>query len=391
MKRYGVVFLVQAIILACALLLSVANGAAQGVRKSGYIVYVGTYTGQQSRGIYAFRFDPAAGKATTVELAAETANPSFLAIHPNRRFLYAVNEISAHENGKSGSISAYSIDPGTCRLHLLNVVSSRGGSPCHLTVDKIGQYLFVANYGNGSVAVFPVNQDGTLGEASEYVQHTGSSVNPQRQQGPHAHQILLSADNRFALVPDLGLDKVFVYRVDAAKAGLSPNNPQFVKLEPGAGPRHAAFHPNGRFVYVINEMRSTITAFSYDLDRGILQELQNASTLPEDFTGSNTCAEIAVHQSGRFLYGSNRGQDSIAVFSVDGGKGTLKLTEQVSTQGKLPRNFAIDPTGGYLFAANQGSGSVVVFRIDRSTGHLTATGEVLEVPSPVCVTFLDSK
>jgi 6-phosphogluconolactonase len=249
----------------------------------------------------------------------------------------------------------------------------------------------VANYGNGSVAVFPVIQDGTLAGASEHVQHTGSSVNPQRQQGPHAHEVLLSPDNRFALVPDLGLDKLFIYRVDDAKGRLSPNIPRFVRLEPGAGPRHAAFHPNGRFVYVINEMRSTVTVFSYDANTGTLQELQNASTLPQDFAGSNTCAEIAVHQSGRFLYGSNRGQDTIAVFSIDVGKGTLKLTEHVSTQGRLPRNFAIDPTGGYLFAANQGSGTLVVFRIDRSTGHLTPTGEVLEVPSPVCVVFLDPK
>jgi 6-phosphogluconolactonase len=381
----------SAIFAASVLVTVVAYSAGQSVHKGEYIAYVGTYTRQQSKGIYAFRFDPATGRSASLGLAAETDNPSFLAVHPNRRFLYAVNEIANFAGRKTGSISAYELDPQTARLKLIERVSSRGDSPCHLAVDRNGRSLFVANYGAGSVASFPILKDGRLGEAAGLVEHSGSSIHPQRQQGPHAHEVVLSPDGRFALVPDLGLDKVFVYRLDGAKSALTPGAAATAKMEPGSGPRHLAFHPDGRFAYVVNELRSTVTVFAYDPKSGILTVLQTTPTLPKDFAGSSTCAEIAAHPNGRFLYASNRGHDSIAVFAIDRRKGTITVVEHVSTQGRTPRHFAIDPTGAYLFAANQGTNSVVLFRIDRQTGHLTPTGEILEVPSPVCVAFLEAR
>lgn len=384
-------FLIATVLIASAFLLVQAYGARQTARKNEYIVYIGTYTRQQSKGIYAFRFDPATGKATFLGLVAETANPSFLAIHPSQNLLYAVNEVSMYAGQRTGSISAFSIDPEAGRLNLLNTVASRGDSPCHLTLDQSGRFLYVANYGSGSVAVLPVNQDGSLAEASGFVQHMGGSIHPQRQQGPHAHEVVLSPDNRFALVPDLGLDKILVYRTDATKGTLAPNIPGSAMLQPGSGPRHLAFHPNGRFAYVINELRSTVTVFAYDPKKGSLKELQTVSALPKDFTGNSTCAEIAVHPNGKSLYASNRGHDSIVVFAIDSRKGTLSGVEHAPTRGKTPRHFAIDPTGAYLFAANQGTNNVVLFRIDQNNGRLIPTGETIEVVSPVCVTFLQSR
>ena len=255
-------------------------------------------------------------------------------------------------------------------------------------VDKTGKDVLVANYDSGSVSVLPIQPDGKLGAATAFVQHQGSSADPQRQEGPHAHSINVDAANRFAFAADLGLDKVLVYRFDPAKGTLIANSPPSVSVKPGAGPRHFAFHPGGHYAFVINEMGSTVTAFSYDPAHGVLKELQTISTLPENFKGENSTAEVQVHPSGKFLYGSNRGHDSIAVFAIDPDKGTLSLVERQSTQGKTPRNFGIDPSGQYLLAANQDSGTVVVFRIDPQTGHLSPTGQVVEVPSPVCVKFL---
>jgi 3-carboxymuconate cyclase len=237
------------------------------------------------------------------------------------------------------------------------------------------------------VASLPVKEDGSLGEASAFIQHTGSSVNAERQKGPHAHSVNLSADNRFVIVTDLGLDEALVYRFDAAKGTLTPNDPPYAKVEPGSGPRHFAFHPTGKYAYTINEIKSTVTAFRYDRAHGTLQPMQTVSTLPADFTGQNSTAEIAVDRQGKFLYGSNRGHNSIAVFAIDSHTGTLKPVEQTATQGKTPRNFAIDPTGAYLFAANQNSGNIVLFHIDQKTGRLTPAGETVQVGSPVCVTF----
>src|SRR5580704_1711771 len=378
---------VTLLVALCSTLLAAA-APAEHHRK--YLFYVGTYTeeGSKSKGIYAYRFDADTGEIAELGLAAETTNPSFVALHPNGRFLYAVNEVGKYKGPNSGGVSAFSIDRATGKLTFLNEVASRGADPCYIIVDKGGKNVLVANYTGGSVAVFPVKADGKLGEASDFVQHLGSSVDPKRQGEPHAHSVVLSPDNRFAVVNDLGLDKLLVYRFGPEKGTLKPNDPPAGSIKPGSGPRHFAFHPNGRFAYAINEMGNTVTAFDWDGDLGTFHELQTVPTLPQGFTGENTTAEIAVHPSGRFLYGSNRGHDSIVAFAIDPAKGTLTFVEDDSTQGKEPRNFALDPTGGYLFAANQNSNTVVVFRVDPKNGHLTPTGQKFDVPSPVCVTFV---
>ncbi len=377
------------------ILLTICAIAAPASQKPKYLMYVGTYTteaGSTSKGIYAYGFDPETAEVTPLGLAAETTNPSFLAVHPNHRFLYAVNEVSNYKGEKSGAVSAFAIDRATGKLTLLNQVASKGADPCYIIVDKTGKYVLVANYTGGSVAVFPVLEDGRLGEASSFIQHTGHGSDPERQEGPHAHSIDLSPDNRFAIVDDLGLDETLVYRFDSAKGSLSLNNPQLyttlAKADPGAGPRHFAFHPNGKFAYVINEMGSTVTVFSYDSSGGVLRRLQTISALPKDFSGHKEAAEIQVHPSGKFLYASNRGHDSIAVFAIDPDKGTLTLIEYAPTKGQTPRSFEIAPGGSLLFAANEKSNNIVVFSIDAKTGRLTSTGKVLEVVEPVCVKFV---
>jgi 6-phosphogluconolactonase len=357
------------------------------------LVYFGTYTGAKSKGIYVSRIDLATGKLSAPELAGAIVSPSFLAVHPNRRFLYAVNEVGEFSGKPGGAVSAFAIDAATGKLTLLNQQSSGGGGPCHLVVDKAGKNVLVANYGGGSVAVLPITDDGRLREATSFIQHTGSSLNPQRQKEPHAHSSHLDPANRFAFVADLGLDKVLIYRFDAEKGTLTPNDPSFAKVAAGAGPRHFTFHPQGRFAYVINEMSCTVTAFSYEAGRGELKELQTISTLPEGgpVSPNLSTAEVQAHPSGQFLYGSNRGHDSIVVFAIDEKTGKLTHVENQSTRGKTPRNFGIDPTGAYLLAANQGSDSVVVFHIDNKTGRLTPTGQVVEVGTPVCVRFVEIK
>jgi 6-phosphogluconolactonase len=351
-------------------------------------VYVGTYTDGSSKGIYRFDLDLASGKLTGGKLAGESTNPSFLATHPNRRFLYAVSEV-ADSNGKpGGGISAFAIDPKSGKLTLLNQQSSKGAGPCHLVVDRQGKNVLAANYGSGSICVLPIGADGRLGEATSFVQHHGSSVNPERQEGPHAHSINLDAAGRFAFVADLGIDQVLVYRFDSAHGTLIPNDPPSIKLASGAGPRHFAFHPSGRFAYVINEIHSTLTAFDYDPDRGILKESQTESTLPRGFTGNNSTAEVQAHPSGKFVYGSNRGHNSIAIFAVDSPSGKVRLVGHQSHHIKTPRNFSIDPTGRYLLVANQGGASIVVFRIDTNTGALTPTGDEGPVPTPVCIKMI---
>ena len=353
------------------------------------IMFVGTYTRAPSKGIYAYRLGANGEIAPMANagLAAETENPSFLAVHPNQRFLYAVNEVSKYEGRDTGSISAFSIDRATGTLTLLNRVSSRGGSPCHLTIDASGRWLFVANYGDGSIAAFPLQDDGRLGQSSSYFQASGSSVDKARQSGPHAHAVVVSPDNRFLLTADLGVDRVFAFRLNPPSGGMVVDELQVASVAAGSGPRHLAFRPDGRFVYVLNELLSNVAAFRYDAARGRLAELQTVSTLPQGFTGDNSGAEIAVHPNTRFLYTSNRGHDSIAAFRIDAAAGTLTAIGHTPTQGRTPRNFAIDPSGRFLIAANQNSGNVVVFRIDPETGALTPAGTTLQVPSPVCIVF----
>jgi 6-phosphogluconolactonase len=367
------------------------TAAAAAAPKPGkYLFYVGTYTeeGSKSKGIYAYRYDAATSEITPLGLAAETTNPSFVAPHPNGRFLYAVNEVGNYKGPNSGGVSAFSIDQATGKLTFLNEVASRGADPCYITVDKTGKYVLVANYTGGSVAVFPVLADGKLGEASAFVQHTGKGTNPARQEGPHAHSIDLSTDNRFAMVDDLGLDQLLVYKFDSAKGSLSPNDPPFTKIDAGSGPRHFVLRPDGKFAYVISEMAHTVTVFSNDAANGKLQVLQTITTLPKDFTGRNDDAEIEVHPSGKFLYASNRGDDSIAIYAIDQNKGTLTQVGIVHTGGKEPRSFEIDPTGTLLFAENQNSNSIVVLKIDAKTGQLTPVGKELDVASPVCLKFV---
>jgi len=367
-------------------------GMAQVIGED-FFVYFGTYTGAKSKGIYRARFDDATGRLHDPQLAAETRNPSFLAVHPGGAFLYAVGEVDNARGKRAGAVSAYAIEPGSGKLTLLNEETSGGTGPCHLSVDATGKCVLVANYGSGSIAALPIRADGSLAEAATIIQHAGSSVNPQRQAGPHAHFICPSPDNRFALAADLGLDKVLVYHLDAAAARLTTNHPPAAVVAHGAGPRHLAFHPNGKLAYVINEMALTITAFRYDAERAVMFEEQTISTLPSGYeaTARDSTAEIAVHPTGRFVYGSNRGHDSIVVFQVDDKTGRLAMVQHEPTRGKTPRHFAIDPSGRWLIAENQGSDSVVVFALDPATGRLRPTGVTLEIPSPICAVFVGTK
>jgi 6-phosphogluconolactonase len=373
---------------------SVKLFAAEDSPNNAFLLYVGTYTEKQSKGIYAYRFDVSSAELTPLGVAAETTNPSFLAIDPNRRLVYAVNEVQNYKGASSGAVSAFTIDPTDQqkgKLLLLNEVPSRGADPCYIAFDKTGRFALVANYTGGSIAVFPVLPDGHLGEASAFVQHIGSSSDKERQAGPHAHWIETTPDNRFAIAVDLGLDKLLVYRFNASTGSLVPNDPPYATLDAGSGPRHLSFHPNGQFAYVVNELQSSITTFSYDSSRGALRKQNTVSTLPRGFAGANDGAEIHVHPSGKFLYASNRGHDSIALFSIDSQSGALTLVDDFPTQGKTPRNFEIDPTGKFLFVANQGTNSITVFRIHPDNGRLTATGRTLAVPSPVCLKFVAAK
>lgn len=360
--------------------------------KGDVLVYFGTYTGAKSKGIYVSRLDVSSGSLSSPELAGETANPSFLAVHPTRDLLYAVNEVGDYGGKRSGSVTAFAIEQPAGTLTLLNHQASVGAGPAHLIVDRTGTNVLVANYGGGSVAVLPIGTDGRLQPASAFIQHVGSSVNPDRQKQPHAHSINLDPDNRFAYAADLGVDKVFIYRFNAGAGSLVPNDPPFAAVDAGAGPRHFAFHPQGRFAYVINELHCTVTGFTSD-GRGGLSALQTISTLPpgQSVVAGYSTAEVQVHPSGNFLYGSNRGHDSLVVFSIDERTGRLTYVEHQPTRGQTPRGFGIDPSGTYLLAANQRSDSVVVFRIDPQTGGLEPTGRTVEVGAPVCVKFVRAR
>ena len=368
----------------CAILAASFSLWAADNKGGSYLVYVGTYTNKgKSQGIESLRFDAATGSLIKMGVAAKSPDPSFLAVHPNRKWLYAVNEAP-------NTVSAFSINASTGALTPLNSVSSKGHGPCHLSVDHTGKFVLAANYGSGSIASFPIKEDGSLGEAVSFVQHHGSGADPRRQKGPHAHFITLSADNRFAIVCDLGLDEVLVYRFNATDGSLTPNDTPYAKVAPGAGPRHFAFHPSNKFGYVVDEMGETVTAFTWDAAQGVLRNLQAISALPKGYTGESTGAEIAAHPNGKFLYSSNRGHDSITVFAINQKKGTLTVVEQAPTLGKEPRSFAIDPTGKYLFAANQNTDTVVLFKIDQKTGKLIPSGTQVDVGAPVCVVFVPS-
>lgn len=354
-------------------------------------VYVGTYTrGTKSEGIYRMELDVATGALSAPKLAVKTVNPSFLAIHPTGKYLYSCGEIGdfGGKGKPTGSIDAFAID-NNGDLKLLNQQSSEGAGPCHVVVDKAGKFAFCANYGGGSAAALPIDGEGKLGKATSAVQHKGgSNVVKGRQEGPHAHSINLDAANRYAFVADLGLDKVMIYRFDATTGKLEANDPADVSVAPGAGPRHFAFHPTGKYAYVINEISNTITAMSYDAKTGKLAEIQTITTLPEGFKGTSYTAEVVVHPTGKFVYGSNRRHDSIAIFQVDEATGKLTAAGHQGKNVKEPRNFAIDPTGAWCLVGNQNGGTVEVFKIDGKTGALTLTGEHAHIAAPVCVRFL---
>lgn len=373
--------------LALAILLAMAMDAP-AAEPSSLRVYIGTYTSAKSKGIYLLKLDLQTGKLTKEGLAAETTNPTFLAFHPSQKFIYAAGEVGQFEGKPTGMVTAFSIDPATGLLTMLNQQPSTGRGPCHVSVDPSGKVALAANYGGGSIAALPIDPDGRLKPATTSIQHEGSGPNPRRQEKPHAHSINPDPAGRFVFAADLGIDRIMVYRLDPAAGTLTPNDPPFASVTPGAGPRHFSFHPSGKVAYVINELLNTITVFAYDAQRGSLSELQTVKTLPADFSGNSTTAEVVVHASGKFVYGSNRGHDSIAAFSVDAQTGKLTPIGHYSTQGKTPRNFAIDPTGRYLLAANQGTDNIAVYRIDDASGKMELVDTLADVPAPVCVRFL---
>jgi 6-phosphogluconolactonase len=378
-------------VVAMCLSTLVVTPLAAASQPQDVLVYVGTYTGKGSEGVYVYRMDSSTGALTFVSKTTGLENPSFLAIDPKGRCVYAVREFGGSAGGRGGAVIALSRNPTTGELTVLNEQPSGGQGPCYVTVDREGRFLLAANYGSGHVAMLPIAEDGRLQPATSVVQHEGSSVNPTRQKEPHAHSIVLDAANRYALAADLGIDKIMVYRFDSEHGKLLPSDPPFARSEPGSGPRHIAFHPSGKYVYVIEELSSTIAAFTYNGDSGTLTPLRDGdakscvSTLPVGFQGRSTCADIHVHPSGRFLYGSNRGHDSIASFAVDDKTGELRVLGHEPTQGKTPRNFAIDPSGTFLLAANQDSDTIVSFRINHDTGALAPTGQVCKVSMPVCL------
>jgi 6-phosphogluconolactonase len=377
--------------LISAALLWTLTGFVQGAdapMADDYLVYIGTYTrGSDSQGIYRMRLNAKTGELTDLQLAAKATNPSFLAVRPDKSALYAVSEIEQLDGKPTGGLAAFKIDAKTGNLSPLNTEGTGGTGPCYVTTDSHGQFALVANYGGGSVAAFRLNADGSLNPAA-VVQHKGKSVDPKRQEGPHAHSIVLSPDETRAYAPDLGLDQVRIYRVDSTTGALTANDPAFGAVAPGSGPRHFDFHPSGKFAYVINELGNTVTAFEFDPATGGLKEVQTVSTLPEGFQATSYTADIHVHPSGKFLYGSNRGHDSIAVFAIDAATGRLTPVQHQSTLGQTPRNFGIDPTGRILLAENQQTGTIHAFRIDAETGRLTDTGHKLSVPRPVCVRYV---
>jgi 6-phosphogluconolactonase len=360
------------------------------------LVYVGTYTEPirfgtgrvlqgKGEGIYLFRLDQESGALEPVGKTTSVTNPSYLTFDATQRFLYAVNELKSYQDSPTGTVSAFTAHPTTGELAFLNRQPTHGTDPCHVVVDRQRRHVFVANFMSGSVCVLPVRDDGSLDAACDFIQHLGAGIDPVRQNGPHAHSVTLDATNRYAFVPDLGLDKLLIYKFDAKRGMLEPNGVPWIKMKPGAGPRHVALHPGGRFAYLINELSSTVVALACDRKTGAFQELQIVPTLPEGFRGESTSADIQVSPSGRFIYASNRGHDSIAIYRINQRTGRLTYVDHAATQGRTPRSFCLDPTGRFLLAANQDSDMIVTFRIDAHTGKLRPTGHDAHVPTPVCV------
>jgi 6-phosphogluconolactonase len=375
------------LLIAPIALLGVRGGAKPAPGKS-YRAYVGTYTAKtNSKGIYEFQFDGATGKMSAVEVAGDTKDPSWVVVHPGGKYLYSVNE-----TGKASTVSSFAIDSKNGKLTLLNQLPSLGEDPCYLSFDQTGKFLLVANYTSGTVAAFPILADGKLAEHTGLQQHSGMlGPNKERQDGPHAHYIAPSAQNRLVYAADLGLDRVLIYEFDSAKGSLGqPETKASVEVAPGTGPRHIAFSSSAKFMYVVGEMTSTVTVLAKE-NQGTFHAIQTAKMLPAGFSGRNDAAEIEIHPSGKFLYASNRGHDSIVVYAINQANGLLRQIADVPTGGKEPRHFAIDPSGTFLLAENQLSDTIVEFRLNTATGELTPTGETLSVPSPVCLVFVPAK
>ena len=351
-------------------------------------LYVGTYTssGSKSEGIYILRFDTRTGEIRPHKVVRGVEEPSFLAIDPAGKYLYAVNETLEYRGRKSGAVSSFAVAQKDGTLTFLNEQPSMGGAPCHVTTSRDGKFVLVANYMGGNVAVFPVARDGTLGPAVDVEQHSGSGPNKARQEAAHAHSIMLDQQGKYAFVNDLGIDKVMIYEFDGRNGKLRPNpNQPYYASRPGAGPRHFKFHPSGKYAFVVNELDMTVASLLYDPTQGSLKEVHTVSTVPAGYSGENTCADLHAHPNGKYVYASNRGHDSIAAFEFDVAIGQLKPVEHVPAGGKTPRNFAIDPTGKFLLVANQKSDTIVTFVIDQASGRLKSTGHTAKVPSPVCL------
>ena len=368
-------------------IMSVTEETNVPVTPKNPVIFVGTYTekeGSQSKGMYVYRMDADSGELTFEWEAAGILNPSYLAIRPGQGFLYAVNEVQTFGGQAGGGVSALSIDRASGELHLLNAYSSCGKDPCYISIEQTGRFALVANYTGGNVAMLPIRPDGQLGPATDVVQHTGSSVNPERQDNPYAHCILSDPANRFVIATDLGADKLLAYRMDLDQGKLHAHAE--VNVQPGAGPRHVIFHPNGQYLYLINELNSTLGVYHYNGDAGHLDEVQTISTLPENHQSENLCADL--HISGNYLYASNRKHDSIAWYLIDEATGQLTYQGEVPSGGKEPRGFAIDPSGNFLLAAHEKSNNIVVFSIDPATGRLSRTGHETTLSHPVCVKFM---
>ncbi len=360
-----------------------SEGASSNASQTDYFVYVGTY----GKGVYAYRYAAGDAELKPLGLVGEVVNPSFIATDREYRYLYAVSEL---EGKADGGVAAFSMDRRTGKLTSLNHASSAGVAPCHLAVDRTGKMLAVANYGTGGVSAFPIESDGSLGAMSALMTAKGAGVNPKRQEGPHAHETVISADNRFLYVPDLGLDHIRIYKIDPPSAKVTPNDPPFVKEEPGEGPRHIVFSPNGQHAYVVNELKSVVNVFNVDGPNGALKQVQTVSTLPAGFSGDNAPAEILMDRAGKYVYASNRGPGTIAVFAVDAA-GALRQVQVAATGGTFPRAIEFDPTGRFLLAGDQKTDQFVIFQIDPATGQLSLTGKVFHVPSPVCFLFVPVK
>jgi len=355
------------------------------------LLYIGTYTSSgRSEGIYVLRFDTETGKLSPLYTIKNVAEPSFLTIDKNRQYLYAVNELLEYEGTKSGAVSAFAIDQKTGNLQFLNRVASRGGAPCFVTTSDNGKFVLVANYLGGNVASFSVEKNGRIGVLADSIQHFGSGLIKDRQDAPHAHSITLDRHNRFVFAADLGIDKVLIYQFDAETGKLKPHeNQPFYQARPGAGPRHFTFHPNHKFAFLINELDLSISSLAYDEKNGTLKEIQTVPTLPSDASKTGaSCADIHISPDGQFLYGTNRGHNSVVSFRIDEKTGRLEYIEHTPTGGKKPRNFTISPNGKFLLVANQDSDNIVVFRIDEKNGKLQPTGNSARVPVPVCLKLI---